>query len=239
MKAAVLTFFAFLFTVSTYACTCSYGTTLSRVKGFENVFTAKVVEVLETHKNSSRAKKIRVEILENFNQKLTSNIVWLSTSKTCPVPNPTINSTWLFYISEAEDGKLSIPACNPSISLQDKRGAEELQKVRIVKNLLETHDETSILKNVSELNSAFFQANFSRSKKYAFDDDYGLYVIQYEKGAETIKHIETLKGLGSSLDAKVVNYYKKEFNIQRYNSYKSKLKDADFKLSILVWKVQD
>jgi len=239
MKLKIISFFTFLFAFTTYACSCSYGTVSSRLNGFENVFTAKIIQVLEYHDNTSRVKKVKVEVLENFNNQINTNVIWFSKSlHGCPVPNPEKNSKWLFYIAEAQDGKLSVAACNPSVSFKDNSAPEELQKIRIVKGLMQTQEETLNFNNVLEINSAFFTPDYSRSKRYTFDDDYGLYVLNYQENTATLKSVETLKSLGVSLDEKVLNYYNTKFKIQKYGRLKSNLKNADFKLTIVVWKTK-
>ncbi|MBU2939646.1 hypothetical protein KO494_08860 [Lacinutrix sp. C3R15] len=239
MKLKLISLFTVLFSFATYACSCSYGTVSSRLNGFDYVFKAKIVQVLEYHENTSRAKKVKVTVIENFNNHINTNVIWFSKSLNgCPVPNPKKNSEWLFYITDAQDGKLSISACNPSVSFKKERYNEELDKIRIVKGLMQTHKEILNFNNVLEINSAFFTSDYTRSKRYAFDNDYGLYVLNYQENTVILKAVKTVKSLEATLDEKVLSYYNNQFKIQNYGRLKSKLKSADFKLTIVVWKTK-
>ena len=70
MKVNTLTIGLFFFSVISYACSCSYGTLSAKLNSFDNIYTAKVVKVLEYHSNSKQAKKIEVEFLEKINFKI-------------------------------------------------------------------------------------------------------------------------------------------------------------------------
>jgi len=89
MKLNILTLGLFFFSMMAYACSCNYGTVSAKLNGFDNIYTAKVVNVLEYHNNSKQAKKIQVKFLDIINFKHNSNIIYFTESSgICPIPNP-------------------------------------------------------------------------------------------------------------------------------------------------------
>ncbi|UAB75808.1 hypothetical protein [Mesoflavibacter sp. SCSIO 43206] len=235
MKVNTLTIGLFLFSVVSYACSCSYGTLSTKLNSFDNIFTAKVVKVLEYHSNSKQAKKIEVEFLEKINFKYNSNIIYFSEpSGICPIPNPKKDLEWLFYINISEENKLIISECNPSVNLKNRRAKDDLSKLKILNNLRNENLEPL---SFYESNLSFFQSDFSRSKYYEFDNDYGLYEVVFDKNLSSVNKITVKKGLGDKFDEKIMSYFKNRFNLKLRSNVKS-LVDDNFKLRVLVWKTK-
>lgn len=225
-----------------YACTCSYGNVSSRLEGFDYVFTAKIEKVLEYHENLKRPKRVAFKVLENFNNKLKVTTISLSKPlNTCPVPNPKINTNWLFYIMDSGNGKLVVSGCNPSNSLSKQRGKDELSKIKLYQALKEKNKNKLVFNTVLENKSAFFKLNYSRSKKYTFNNNYGLYLMYFENNEFLkVKHVEVLKSIDASTDQSILNYYNSKYQVKKYYRIKTKLEQLENKvLPIIVWDVKN
>lgn len=83
----------------------------------------------------------------------------------------------------------------------------------------------------------FFQSDFSRSKYYEFDNDYGLYEVVFDNNLSSVNKITVKKGLGDKFDEKIMSYFKNRFNLKLRSNVKS-LVDDNFKLRVLVWKTK-
>lgn len=235
MKLNILTLGLFFSSMMAYACSCNYGTISAKLNGFDNIYKAKVVNVLEYHNNSKHAKKIQVKFLDIINFKHNSNIIYFTESSgICPIPNPKKDSEWLFYINISEDNKLMVRACNPSVNLKNRRAKDDLSKLKLLNQLREGNLEPL---RFYEINLSFFQSDFSRSKHYEFDNDYGLYEIIFDKHLSSVNKITVKKGLGDKFDEKIMSYFKDSFDLKFRRNVRS-LIDDNFKLKILVWKTK-